>query len=694
MRQEFYIKNLHCAGCAARVEEALLSNPAITLAHINMDSRILRIDGQSMNIQEVQNLVGSVESGVSIAPISDEESEEDVPEQGEIQRIIFSACLFAAGIIYEGVFEGTFSPSIETVFLLICYAIPYLLCGYNVLRQAFQGILRGDIFNEFTLMGGATIAAIAIGEYQEAVGVMLFYCLGEYLQEKAAGKSRKSIEHLLAARPNIAHAYEGEKLVDKSPEEITTGTRIAVFPGEKIPLDGTVYTGVSQVDASPLTGESLPVEIGVGSQVQAGTINLGGNIVVEVTAPFTESSIARVLAMVEDASARKAPTERFITRFARYYTPAVVFCALLVALIPPLLFQAPWQEWIYKSLILLVISCPCALLISIPLGYFGGIGAASRRGILVKGGHVFDDLRHINIIGFDKTGTLTKGRFSVTQLIPAEGVTPEELLHTAALAESRSNHPIARSIIEAAPELRNIQEVEIQELPGRGIRAQYQNEEILAGNKTLLHEYGLSPITFTGEGSAVHVAKGNQVLGVILVDDTVRPESAQTIATLKEMGITSIAMLTGDRISSAQRMAQQLGIDIVKAPLLPEDKVQAMQELGDTHNLLFAGDGINDAPVLTTAGVGIAMGGLGSEVAIESAAAIILVDSPARIPELLRIGKQIRAIIWQTIVLANSIKLLFIDLGIAGLSGLWEAIFADVGVALLCVLNATRALKA
>ncbi len=615
-------------------------------------------------------------------------------ERRELLLMGVSAVLFAAGMLADTRLEA-FLPS--WLVLTLCYVLPYALCGYDVLRQMLRNIMRGDIFNEFTLMGGATIAAIALGQLPEAVGVMLFYRIGEFMQERAAGNSRRSVKALLAARPTTAHELLDDGATrDVSPEDLGPGSRILVRPGEKIPLDGTVLEGESQVDASPLTGESVPVRLSPGGQVHAGTINLNGALTVEVTAPFAESSIARILEMVENAAARKAPTERFITRLARWYTPAVSGLALLVAVLPPLFGLGSFQEWIYRALVLLVISCPCALLISIPLGYFGGIGAASRRGILIKGGAVLDNLRDIRVAAFDKTGTLTEGVFEVNAVLPMPGVSREELLSVAALAESRSNHPIARSVLRAALAAglgteKDAAVSAMREIPGKGVEVTADGAQVLAGNAALLEAYNITPLPVDMPGSVVQVARDGRALGALVVSDRIKPQAPGALEALRRLGVDVLAMLTGDRQSQARPVAKELGLDVLKADLLPEDKASALEALGPTRQTLMVGDGINDAPVLATAGVGVAMGGLGSEAAIETADVVILDDNPLRLPELLRIARRTRRIVWENIVLALGIKGLFMGLGSVGLSGLWEAVFADVGVALLAVLNASRA---
>ena len=651
--------------------------------------------------------LNDIDTGHACACCAHDHDHEHSPadQRRELIKMGVSALLFAIGMVAD---ERLAAYMPAWLVIAVFYALPYILCGYEVLSVGLKSILKGDFFNEFTLMGGATIAAIALGQLPEAVGVMLFYCVGEFVQERAAGRSRRSIKALLAARPSIAHEMLPDGTTrDVEPEALGPGSHILVRPGEKIPLDGAVLEGESQVDTSPLTGESVPQRIAPGSRVLAGTINLNAALRVEVTTAFADSSIARILEMVENAVARKAPTERFITRMARWYTPAVTGIALLVAVLPPLFGLGPFSQWIYRALVLLVISCPCALLISIPLGYFGGIGAASRRGILIKGGAVLDNLRDIRVAALDKTGTLTEGVFEVNAVLPAPGISEEELMAAAALAESRSNHPIARSVLRAAQN-RGIDAddtclTSMEEMPGMGVVATITTNndaasstaatELLAGNAALLTSRGLTPVEVNIPGSVVQVAKGGKVLGALVVADRLKPQSPQAIEALRHLGVQHIAMLTGDREEQARPVAQQLKLDSLRAGLLPEDKAGALEALGPVKNTIFVGDGINDAPVLATAGVGVAMGGLGAEAAIETADVVILDDNPARLPELLRIARRTRAIVWQNIVMALGIKGLFMALGIVGLSGLWEAVFADVGVALMAVLNAARAGK-
>lgn len=689
MTTRYRVNNLRCSGCAARIEDALLNLPGVTHAAIDVSASRLRLDGMA-DLVAMNRIADSIEPGASFAEVTNDAEPEPVQELfGETPQLATVALLLAVGLVFEDRLD-TLLPGV--VVQALFFGLPYLVCGLPVLRKGLQSFLNKDFFNEFTLMGIATLAAIGIGELPEAVGVMLFYRIGEAVQERAAGRSRRSISALLAARPNVAHVLEGETLRDADPASLPLNTVLLVKPGEKIPLDGVLISGSSQVDTSPLTGESVPVRVAVGDKVFAGTVNLEGAVTLSSTSLFADSSVSRILDLVEKASASKAPTERFITRFARIYTPVVTAGAALTAVLPPLLGFGSFEEWLYRALVLLVISCPCALVISIPLGYFGGIGAASQRGILVKGGQVLDALRNVRVVALDKTGTLTRGVFEVSDLLPAPGVSEQDLLAVAALAESRSTHPIARSILRAAPEMPS-EDMAVEERSGKGLVAQTSQGRVLVGNAALLSDFDLAAPEVTLPGSVVHVARNNEVLGSIVVSDTIRPESAEALQALRGLGIQTIAMLTGDRPESAKAVATYLGINICMAGLLPEGKAKALSELGPHENTLFVGDGINDAPVLALAGVGVAMGGLGSEAAIEVADAVILDDSPAKLPELLRIAAHTRAIVWQNIVLALGVKGVVMVLGIAGLSGLWEAVFADVGVALLAVLNSTRTMN-
>ena len=624
------------------------------------------------------------------------ENEEDEREQQaefrrEITFLAVTGVIFLAALLLEEL-----APQVAPAWLFnALFIILYLATGVPVLKTAFKALFKGDIFNEFTLMGGATLAAIAIGEMSEAVGVMLFYRLGEAFQERASANSRRSIKALLAQKPMTARLVVGDKIVEKDPKEIVKGDIVQVLPGEIIPIDGHVVNGVSQIDASAITGESMPTAVSPGGEVHGGTLSLDGLLLVEAAGPFEDSTIARMLEMVQNAVERKSPTERFITRFSKWYTPAVFFLAAAVMTLPPLAGYGSWHEWIYRGLVLLVISCPCALVISIPLGYFGGIGAASKNGILVKGANVFDAVGNVDIAVFDKTGTLTYGRFRLAKTLPAQGVSERELLDTAALAENGSTHPVAKSIMAAAGERPVPAGASITQIPGKGMICRIGGDMVASGNAALMADFGVTAPEVGEHGTIVHVMKTGRYMGSMVVADEIRPESADTVAELRRLGIKGVYMLTGDRDDTAAAVAKELKLDGYKAELLPGDKVDALKDIcrGDTKKTIYVGDGVNDGPVLVTSETGIAMGGFGSQVAVEVADAVILDDSPAKVADLLRIAKKTRAIVWENVVMALGVKGIFLIFGVAGLAGLWEAVFADVGVALLAILNSTRATR-
>jgi len=624
------------------------------------------------------------------------ECEEEIIEENdefkkEIRFLSAIGTLFAFLLIFEGRIEHFTGPYITgAIFLAL-----YLAVGSSVLKDALKLISKFDFFNEFTLMGGATVAAIGIGEMSEAVGVMLFYRLGEAFQERAASQSRRSIKSLLAQKPMTARVVRQDIEYSVSPQDIKKGDLIKVLPGETIPIDGKIVSGVSQVDTSAMTGESVPVAAKEGDTVRGGTLSLDGLLMIEASGPFQDSTIAKVLEMVQSAVARKSPTERFITRFSKWYTPAVFFIATAVAVIPPLLGNGTFRDWLYKGLVMLVISCPCALVISIPLGYFDGIGAASKRGILVKGANVFDALAKITTAVFDKTGTLTHGVFEVDAIVPEAGVDAKTLLQMAALPESASSHPIAKSIVRAAPTITFPKEAKVTQIPGKGMLYEYAGDVILVGNAALLADYGINAGSEKAVDTLVYIAKNGVYQGYITVADKIRKDSNDAVQELRTLGIEKTYMLTGDNEATAQVVANQIGLDGFRAGLLPDGKVDALDEIsaGKSDRTIFVGDGVNDAPVLVSAGVGVAMGGLGSQVAIEVADAVILDDSLCKVADLLKIAKKTRTIVWQNIVLALGVKTLFMVFGIAGIAGLWEAVFADVGVALLAILNAARASK-
>jgi Cd2+/Zn2+-exporting ATPase len=573
----------------------------------------------------------------------------------------------------------------------------YFLVGWPVVFAALRNIVRGQLFNEMFLMSVATIGAIAIHQLPEAVGVMLFYSVGEFLQDMAVDKSRKSISALLDLRPESARLLTkgGERKVVR-PEEVSVGDFIEVLPGERVPLDGKVVEGSSFVNTSSLTGESVPRKVEAGSAVLAGFVNDEGRIVVEVEKEFGQTAAARILELVEEASSRKAPTEKFITRFASVYTPAVVAIAALIAFLPPLLVPgARLADWVYRALVILVISCPCALVVSIPLGYFGGIGGASRAKLLIKGSNYIDALSKVDTVVFDKTGTLTEGVFAVVKVVTRNGFSREEILRWAAVAESTSSHPIARSIREAAgPETSALRADDVREIKGHGLVALVGGRSVAVGNDRLLHRENIPHEDCSVEGTVVYVALDGKYAGYIVISDRVKREAAPTIAELKSLGVRKVAMFTGDDSTVAARVAKEIGLDAYFAELLPDDKVSKLELLEKDQArrgaLVFVGDGMNDAPVLMRSDVGFAMGALGSDAAIEAADVVVMDDNIARVPAALRVASFTRRIVIENIVLALAVKLAFITLGAFGVADMWEAVIADVGVSLVAILNALR----
>ena len=607
-------------------------------------------------------------------------------------RIAVSAALLIAAVLvpYQGLWRfALFLPA-------------YFVIGWDVLWRAVRNIAHGQVFDENFLMALATVGAFCTGffgqgEYPEAVFVMLFYQVGELFQSYAVGKSRKSIASLMDIRPDYANVERDGKLLQVDPEEVAVGDTITVKAGEKIPLDGLVLEGSSLVNTSALTGESVPRQVRPGDSVISGCVNQNGLLRVQVTKAFGESTVQKILDLVENASSKKAKAENFITKFARYYTPVVVFCALALAVVPPL-FVGNWTGWVQKALIFLVVSCPCALVISVPLSFFGGIGGASRQGILVKGGNYLEVLADTELVVFDKTGTLTKGVFQVTAIHP-EGVSQQQLLELAALAESYSDHPISRSLKEAWGKALDTARVgQVEELSGRGVRAQVDGKEVWAGNGKLMEEIGLAYRPSGQVGTVVHVAAEGRYLGYILIADEVKPDAKEAIAALKAQGVKKTVLLTGDAKDVGEAVAQELGLDEAYTQLLPGDKVERvealLQETSPKGKLAFVGDGINDAPVLSRADIGIAMGALGSDAAIEAADLVLMDDKPSKIAKAMEISKRTLRIVRQNIVFALAVKLLVLMLTPFGLANLWEAVFADVGVMVLAILNASRALQA
>lgn len=608
---------------------------------------------------------------------------------GWVKSIAIPGVLFAAGLI------GRHWLALGDVPFYGLMLLAYILCGWPVLKEAFAALRRGDVFNEFTLMSLATLVAIGIGEMAEAVGVMLFYSIGELVQDKAAGQSRNSIKSLLASKPDNARMMVDGREVATRPEKVPVGSVVLVKPGDKVPLDGVVKTGAAHLDMSSITGESRPEPVEAGGKVYSGAICLDGDLMVETTAKASESMVGKILAMVENAVAMKSKTERFITTFSRYYTPVVVLLAVLVAVIPPLFFAGDWHQWIYRGLVLLVVSCPCALLLSVPLAYFAGIGRASRHGILVKGGQVFDALVRARTVVMDKTGTLTEGKMSLAAIETAPGIQEKDVLALAAMAESRSNHPLAKAVMAAAGESGIVNDdVTLRDVAGKGVVAQSPQGEILVGNAALLRDNGVAFDETTSSNTAVYVALNGKYQGCLTFSDKLKADSVAAMQGLRRGGrVSGLYMLTGDREETAAAVAKETGLDGYRAGLLPDGKVAAFSSLSPDRRGVFVGDGVNDAPLLAAAGVGVAMGALGSAAAVEAADAVILDDSLSRLQELFAIAWKTRRIAVENIIFALAVKAAIMILGVLGISGLWAAVFADVGVALIAVLNSLRLIR-
>lgn len=607
----------------------------------------------------------------------------DKKKKKKLICIIVAAVLLAAGIIIKHTICG------PAVIVLLIPA--YVIVGYGPIIKAAKNISHGQIFDENFLMAIATVGALALGEYDEAVAVMLFYQIGEFFEDYAVDKSRKSVAALMDIRPDFVVVLKDGKEETVDPYEVNIGDTVLVKPGEKIPLDGTVIEGNSSVDTSSLTGEALPKDVEAGDEVISGCINLSGVIKIKVTSMFEESTVSKILEMVENASSRKAPVENFITKFAKYYTPVVVFSAVALAIIPPLVIaDATFSTWIYRALLFLVVSCPCALVISIPMSFFSGIGAASARGVLVKGGNYLQILSKVNTVIFDKTGTLTTGKFKVDKIC---GDNPDELLALAAACEQYSNHPIAVSIKEAYKgDIYTADDV--QEIAGRGIKAVIDGKEVYAGNAKLMHELNISNLPEVTGTTLVHLAYSDKYLGYISVTDTIKEDTVDGLKALKEIGVTDLVMLTGDNRETAEVVAEQTGITEVHANLLPENKVEIAEQIIDKGRITaFVGDGVNDAPVLARVDAGIAMGGLGSAAAMEAADVVIMDDNPKKISLAIRIGRKTVRLAKENIWFAIIIKLLVLVLGALGLVNMWAAVFADVGVAVIAIANSMRALR-
>jgi Cd2+/Zn2+-exporting ATPase len=700
IKKELYLEGLDCANCAAKIEEEVKKLNGVSSATMNFISKILTIEViNSLSINDILNETSRIinrhepdivvkENDISKkAKLEMSESEE--LDKDKLIRLGVGAALYFTALIFN------FSLWVE----LPIYFISYMLVGGEVLFRAAKNISRGQVFDENFLMSVATIGAFAIKEFPEGVAVMLFYQIGELFQDIAVNRSRKSISALIDIRPDFANLKAGNDINKVSPEEVGIGDIILVKPGEKIPLDGKVIEGESMLDTSALTGESMPREAEPGDMVLSGSINKSGLLAIEVSKEFGESTVSKILDLVQNASSKKAPTENFITKFARYYTPVVVFTAAALAVVPPLIIPgAVFSDWINRALIFLVVSCPCALVVSIPLGFFGGIGGASKNGILVKGGNFLEALKDVDTVVFDKTGTLTRGVFKVTKIMVTGPVSDSDLLEYAAYAESYSNHPIAVSIKNAyGKEIDTNHISDYEEISGHGVKVNVKGKTILAGNSKLLKEENIAFEMNAETGTIVYLAVDGSFVGYIVISDEVKKDTPTAIKELKEIGVKKLVMLTGDSKAVGENTGQKLGLDGVYSELLPDQKVEKLEMLDKQKltkgKLVFVGDGINDAPVLARADVGIAMGGLGSDAAIEAADVVLMTDEPSKLVSAIKIAKRTHSIVWQNIIFAMGIKVIVLMLGAGGIATMWEAVFADVGVALLAVLNAMRIMK-
>lgn len=703
-QSEFILQGLDCASCAAKVENSVKKLPGITDVTVNAFTKTMIVESDNENLyEEVCVLIKNVEPKITIKSKNPAVHEHDHNHDhhghdhnhGEVSFSKIDAIRFTAGIV---LFTFGIIGNLNFLFEYIVFITAYILIGGDVVFSAIRNILKGQVFDEFFLMSVATIGAFAIGEHSEAVAVMIFYQIGEFFQNKALDKSRKSIADLMDIRPDTAHVQRDNQIVTVSPEEVKIGDVIVVKPGERVPLDSIVIKGESTVDTSALTGESVPRKVIAMDMILSGTVNLTGLLTAEVKHTIGESTVSKILNLVQNASNKKAKTEQFITKFARIYTPAVVYFALTLAVIPPIFTDASFTEWIHRALVFLVISCPCALVISIPLGFFGGIGGASKSGILIKGGNYLEALNKVDTVVFDKTGTLTKGSFSVAKIHTVGDLTETELLQTAAYAEYHSNHPIAISISNAYTE--KIDETRLsnyEEIAGHGLKVKLDGRTVLAGNQKLMHKYGVHFTEASEYGTIVYIAIDGKFAGYLVISDEIKADSISTIKALHRMGINRVVMLTGDRKAVGEEVAGILGLDEVHSELLPDQKVAVMERLNATKKtdgrLVFVGDGINDAPVLALADVGVAMGGLGSDAAIEASDVVLMTDEPYKLVTAIRIANRTKQIVWQNIGFALGVKGLVLILGAGGLATMWEAVFADVGVALIAILNATRAMK-
>lgn len=687
MKKEYVLRGIDCGNCAAKIERAVNQLEQVESATVNLIAQKLTLETKSEDgiDKEIIDLVDAIEPGIEVIS---EKKEEALPEKRDWAKEL----LLAVTILFA---FGFFLPEEYFWIRLVYYLTLYIIIGHKVLIKMVQNIQRGNIFDENFLMSIATLGAFLLGEFPEAVAVMLFYQIGEYFQDKATSQSRQSIAQLMDIRSVKAWRLEGGEAVQVDPETVRVADHILVKPGEKVPLDGLVRKGRSILDTSALTGESLPREIGVGEDITSGVINLTSPLVIEVRKTFSQSTVNKILELVENASNKKAETERMITRFSRVYTPVVVGIAFLLASLPPLLGLGEWSTWLYRALTFLVISCPCALAVSVPMSFFGGLGGASKLGVLVKGGNYLEALAKLDTVVFDKTGTITKGIFAVDTVVNAEGI-EDNILYLAAHLESYSNHPIANSIRTAyGQEVDENRVSQITERPGQGMSGRIDGRQLYLGNARLMEVQGIAYPAIDSTGTVLYLAEDSHFLGYFLITDQVKETSIEALKDLQAVGIKKTVLLSGDRQAVVDEFAQQFAFNDAFGDCLPQDKVSTFEEIltQSQQAVAFVGDGVNDAPVLARADVGIAMGGLGSDAAIESADVVLMDDDLGKLPQVIRLAKKTVRIARQNMTLAIVVKLIFLVLSGLGISNMWEAIFADVGVTLLAVWNALRTLR-
>lgn len=704
MKREYVLNGLRCAQCAQKIEteinQSKMADASVNFATQTLTLQVDLATDENELLSRIRDIVSRNEPDVSVEAKSSTVAQSTVRQTSggwmgllrekkkDMWLLLGGIAFFAAGIALSSKIHAYWS----------LFLISYVLVGAEVLLRAGKNIIRGSVFDENFLMGIATLGAFAVGEYAEGAAVMLFYQIGELFQELAVDRSRKSIAALMDIRPDYANVMRDGQLVRIDPRHVGIGQEFVVKAGEKVPLDGVVVSGESFVDTSALTGESVPRAIRAGDDILSGSVNQSGVLHVRAEKEYAQSTVSKILELVENAASKKSPTEKFITKFAKIYTPVVVGLAVMIALLPPLIFAENFQTWVYRALLFLVISCPCALVISVPLGFFGGIGAASRSGILIKGGNYLEALSQVDTVVFDKTGTLTKGVFELSKIEARNGFTTEELLYYAAYAEAYSNHPIALSIQKAYGKAINEKEIDTyEELSGRGVFAQINGRRILAGNEKLLSEHHIAAEAAPDAATVVHLAIDGVYAGYLVIEDELKKDAKAAIDAIGRAGIEKIVMLTGDLEKVAKNFAGRIGIQDVRAQLLPGQKVEQVEKLRNEKKtkgaVVFVGDGINDAPALAAADVGVAMGGIGSDAAIEAADVVIMADEPLQIERAMYISRRTRKIVQQNIVFALGVKALVLGLGVMGITTMWEAVFADVGVALLAVFNSMRALK-